>query len=166
MSKSLSQLFGLRGMAAKSYPSRRGGPLGLSRQRLPTPIWLGKLPLNGELTSRGTPCPFCRARLSTLARLAGLPLAFMQSSAILVSALLYSTPPDHCRQSRWCSQPKFPKTPQFGAIWRSQLQQRKRAASWCYRSLCSYVEHYFYNGWCHSTVGCFHCSSRIEFRIS
>jgi hypothetical protein len=43
-----------------------GGTVRSVAKGLPTPIWLGKLPLNGELKSRGTPCPFCRAHLSTV----------------------------------------------------------------------------------------------------
>lgn len=105
--KSLSQLFDLRGMAAKEHPCRQGGPLGLSRERAAQPDLAWEATPERRINSAGK-------FLALSASSASLQLAaarITQSSATLVPALGYITPPDHCRQSRLCRQPKSPKLP-------------------------------------------------------
>jgi hypothetical protein len=90
----------------------------VARKGLPTPIWLGKLPLNGELKSRGTPCPVCLVRLSHWP-------SFAFCSLPVPSSRLYYTLPLQIivAQSRLRRRPKFRKCP----VWctrRRQPQQR------------------------------------------
>jgi hypothetical protein len=149
-------------MAAKEHPCRQGGPLGLSRERAAQPDLAWEATPERRINSAGK-------FLALSASSASLQLAaarITQSSATLVPALRYITPPDHCRQSRLCRQPKSPKLPSSvhsakasSATQKSCMIVLQIIGILC-RALFPQRMAPFYSGLL------FHVNAQIEFRIS